>query len=282
MLNGKERKRHKMWTIQNRPSTAFCDKDVEILTELGIEHDTFTILPMVDDPVSAFPNFYEVIDSSVIRGSTKVIELLHEYKEPIPGLFYNDNFKHSVWTKELGKDLLINGNGNYCVWQDFININISDLWFVRPDSDLKSFPGQVVDFTTINPEGLFCRLQTRGYPVKEYDQILFSKIKDIEAEFRFVLIGKEIFGAQYREEGRLISVFTPESENYAKAYALAIDIVAHKWVPHEICILDIAIEKGEAKIMEFNCFNCSGFYGKDIAPIYKEINAHVTKELTNA
>ncbi len=53
--------------------------------------------------------------------------------------------------------------------------------------------------------------------------------------------------------------------------------LADKWLPNPTCVMDVALVDDEYKVIEFNCFNSSGFYKNDI----NKIVMAVTNQLRN-
>ena len=43
---------------------------------------------------------------------------------------------------------------------------------------------------------------------------------------------------------------------------------ADKWLPHENCVMDIALVDGKPKVIEFNNINGSGFYDHDVEKVF--------------
>ncbi len=87
----------------------------------------------------------------------------------------------------------------------------------------------------------------------------------------FVVGGKVIDGAFYRMYGQRFSgVAKPDEIEAAQE-------MANVWLPHETCVMDIAKTEEGLKVIEFNCFNGSGFYVNDISKIVKAVTEYAEK-----
>jgi hypothetical protein len=48
--------------------------------------------------------------------------------------------------------------------------------------------------------------------------------------------------------------------------------LANGWMPNEVVAMDVALTDLGVKIVEFNCFNCSGIYDHDVPKIVNEVS----------
>jgi len=136
--------------------------------------------------------------------------------------------------------------------------------YIRPDCDSKAFDGRVYDSS-----GLVA--VTSGMRVTDETEVVVSPPVDIEAEWHFFVVDKEIVGcSEYRQWGR---VSTEGSVPYA-----VMDLAAQsasRWWPADVYCLDLASTGDRIGIVEANCFNASRFYGSVIDRILRGVNTYV-------
>ena len=81
--------------------------------------------------------------------------------------------------------------------------------------------------------------------------------------------GKVISGSTYKmHKQRLVQRETD------RAVIREAQELADGWLPHDVCVMDIALTKDGPKIIEFNCFNSSGFYYHDIGAIVAAVTKY--------
>lgn len=205
--------------------------------------------------------------NTIPYGSTVLVELAR--KEGWDGLFVNDNFNSTVWNEQR-KDMLN---------QDSEVIKISDLKdyvvdrrpgemvFIRPHLDRKLFTGTKISIFDLS--GVEQDLSIGHTHVTHETEITVASVKEIASETRwFVVGGKVIDGSTYRVRGQQQMYHIGNENDIAEAQKLA-DV----WLPHETCVMDVAETPYGLKVIEFNCFNSSGFYHHDIPKIIKAVNA---------
>lgn len=140
-----------------------------------------------------------------------------------------------------------------------------DRFFVRPILDDKSFAGTVMSraqfedfrsgvaevaadgFTTLRPE----------------DFVAIAPLAEIEAEYRFFVIGGEIVTGSLYKHGdrlRLSADISPAVLRFAQA------CLTH-WQPNAAFALDVAVTEAGPRALEVNSANSAGFYACDIGRI---------------
>lgn len=206
-------------------------------------------------------------------GSTKLAKL--SMTAGYSGMFYNDNFNVTKWVEN--RDDMLNSDMVTMKASDvieFLKDKPDDLpMFIRPAQDLKAFPGGVVDVSEIR--SWMKDYQSGNFIFQEDTEICLAPVKEILSETRwFVVGGKVIDGSVYRLRGQR-TVF---SDNDANSLKLAQQL-ADKWLPHEVCVMDVAEVDGALKVIEFNCFNCSGFYAHDARKITAAVNDYMLSKI---
>ena len=94
----------------------------------------------------------------------------------------------------MGDDLL---NSDYYIlpYGEFVNRKLTNV-FIKPESGLKEFVGQVFD-------GDYQKLSPFG-EIDPNTLVVVSETKEIKAEFRYVICGgKVITGSEYRWDNKL-------------------------------------------------------------------------------
>jgi hypothetical protein len=147
--------------------------------------------------------------------------------------------------------------------QIFKNLTVDDLnsfgnkpIHIRPVEDTKAFTGiatTVSEFTSL-VENIKC-------------EVAISSVKNILAEYRFFIVGGTVIsGSSYMVDG------FPNTKGVVsdKIYTFTQE-VADIWLPHENVVMDIADTNDGFKIIELNCFNCSGIYSNDMVAVFQAL-----------
>ena len=216
---------------------------------------------------------------AVPYGSTMFVKRHIEHHGHIQGLFWNANYKTSVWTVKREDMLNMNADVMYLdgfraylrdkhMAENLENAKRQHL-FVRPVNDLKDFDGGVYaikdlyQFDTSNVFGQFQpSLDTR---------LSVSLPKNIQSEWRFFIVDrKAVTGSQYRQDGNRVQIkATAEMLKMANG-------LCESWIPSDCTVMDVAkLETGEVRVIEFNCINCAGFYKADIGKIVYAMNKYM-------
>jgi len=206
-------------------------------------------------------------------GSTKLIKISRDNNWS--GLFYNENFKMSVFNANR-KDMLNQDAVFVSVKTMKETTNINDYKkeenvFVKPDEDLKEFSGVV---TTCEELFDWQNSKDNNNPdLNENTIIAVAEPKNIHYEWRcFVVDGEVITATKYKDHinkghGTVIGDVEFDLSRF--------QTLADVWLPHKCCVMDIAQVKEGLKVIEFNCLNGAGFYNKnDILPVIKSINQY--------
>lgn len=125
--------------------------------------------------------------------------------------------------------------------------------FLRPVNDSKSFNAGIYSFNELT-----------GIIFSE--KLLASSIKQIEAEYRFVIIKGKIADNSSYKIGNRIDI-TSKAPN---AFYDFVENLIDKWMPTENFVIDIANHGGKPKIIEVNNIHCSRFYGCSLEKIIEK------------
>lgn len=214
-------------------------------------------------------------------GSTKLTALARQLGWE--GLFYDEStFCVDAWVQHrhdmLNQEVEILSVAD--VERRFTSVDEDEYFFIRPVADLKAFTGCVVSarelahFSTSHHAG--SAFGSGIHYAKEFTldtACAVSSAKEIQAEYRFFIVDHEVVdGSLYhaRRTRRLAHV----GSDWAVMQA-ARDMV-RGWLPHDVCVMDVAEIDGALQrfqVIEFNTFNSSGFYEHDI----REIATAVTR-----
>lgn len=151
----------------------------------------------------------------------------------------------------------------------YVNINLSrtERFFIRPINDLKTFAGMVTD--TPDFEKWFDHEMDRWGTIDPSTLVSITTYKKIHAEYRFFVVDHQVIdGSQYRKNG----VFAKKHVEQHDDIFSAAQKLANGWMPNEVVAMDVALTDLGVKIVEFNCFNCSGIYDHDVPKIVKEVS----------
>lgn len=246
------------WAIQdNELSFSQTWPLMDVLNEKKIKYTPFGIVPFSED----FPLPELSTDKVIPYGSTTLMKRLIKGDHNWKGFFFDEyTFKPSIWREELGKKFFNEDGVTMSIKDAHRYLASNKHYHIRPNSDLKTFCGHVVlgkDFKA------WCERVELGDYFQEETEIFISKVKYIPCEFRWFIIGGRIVEGSSYGQGiqpfRYIDPFTKFQK------------MADKWLPSECCVMDTT----DSKVLEFNCINCSGFYGHDIANIVNAFTKYV-------
>ena len=261
------------WAIQKnimRPDRFFAV--INACKQLQYPFVTFRAYP--DYPsklhIHGFPDLPDIpSDIPVIFcATTFVVRRVYEAKKWFPGVYFDpDNFTTTAY-KENYNDAFLNADCQVTTLGEFMNAGYDndETFFIRPVKDLKEFTGLVVKYQDI-AEWDF-ETDSRDYATPK-TEIIVSKPQDISKEWRLVVIDEKVCsGTQYVEDGHL-----KEDPTLPEKVVSFTEELAKTWSPARVFALDICeLKSGEIKLLECNCFNCSGLYAADIHKIVKEVS----------
>lgn len=231
---------------------------------LELDHFEIDIVPFERSVVGGAPNVNSPV---IVHGSTAIITVAERMNWQ-PGVFRI--FKESETLNAIGSDYLNHDMRVLDVHDvvEYVDAAGWDFFFAKPDKDLKSFDGTVFD------KERFPFFIERVKQYSNYDtetKICVSPIKHIGKEWRvFVVDGRAAAYSQYRNSHRL-SV-CPDTPADVIEFAESIAGVAS---PSPVFVVDVCELESTLKVIEFNTFNCSGFYECDVSEIVKSVSEYV-------
>src|SRR5215831_14409267 len=135
------------WILQSNLTNPENLKEIEsVLKDENIPFQEARIIPFSDElPELSNKNFFPIF-----YGSSTL--MLNAYKHPLycKGVFYNENFAMSNYLDRWGNKML-NDDARIFTFEEFVNRGLNPVseWFIRPNSDNKSFSGMTMDFEEI-------------------------------------------------------------------------------------------------------------------------------------
>lgn len=259
------------WKIQDTFIDYECALKIKsVCNKLNIESSVASCIPFQDD-IGEF----DLKKDYIFYGSCNLIERLDRLRK-----INNSNaFKNlwfsfwssdaRVWTNTFGTFMFNTVRENVTTLSKLVKELKSDHdydhWFVKPVNDLKTFPGKVLNLQ--EAQELVDVLKNRKVDLKT-ECFYATPNKTIE-EWRFLVINKKIIDySTYNIDGQVKHIkkdLPSDVEKFA-------EIMANHWTPEKVVMMDIALDKNKnLKIMEFNCFNCSGLYCMNVENVIKSV-----------
>ena len=263
-----------MWVVQSN----FLDVNqinpvVDALNEFGIPFQDVGVIPFSDEFITPL----ETDEVNIIPyGSTALMRIAEKRKWT--GLYFDHStFRVDRWINERQKDLL-NDDAFVLEVRDamkFFETNDhydDEEWFIRPVEDLKAFNGTL----TVGKEikRWMESVDSGNFSFGEHTEVALSRPKEILMEWRYFIVNRKIVtGSSYRYKGMKLTKREEDPEVIAEAQKMA-----DGWLPHETCVMDLALTPNGLKIVEFNCLNSSGFYYHNIRDFVKSVTEYAEKQ----
>lgn len=274
------------WLIQySSVSDTHLQSVVEQIKASETLHDFFGVIPFTND-VTGLDEILEKDFYYIFHSSVKVLDIFERCKSLL-----EINSELSPWQKEIADELLkklrlgifhnkekfdqsfygdfslplLNDDSKIYSCEDVLTQTFDENLFIKPSSDTKAFDAGIIERGVSIQEHIESQFHREDY---KNELILLSPLKEIDAEYRFFVIDQKVIsGSSYRINGQLKSETNiPEhimetAIEYAKLYQ-----------PHDIFTMDLCQVGKNVKIVEYNCFNCSGIYATDYKKVIKEVN----------
>ena len=259
------------WIIQKND---IADEDMqgmqEALKSLGVDYQLITYIPFSTD-IPDFP--IDDDHENIYYGGTSMIENIHKVHDP-KGIFFNpDTFSMEVYL-EKWKGYMLNEGAEITTIKKFLqeheNSKSEEMFFVRPDSDGKTFNGSV---STKRAIALMLKgILQNDEKVDENFKILIGNAYRLGKEWRLYMVnGKAVTASQYRNEQRL-----SKSDKVPSEVLKFAEQRCKEFMPHEVFAMDICefFEDGKPQlaILECGCMNSVGFYHCDKQKYIEGVN----------
>lgn len=221
-------------------------------------------------------------DCVIFQGSIQMALWLKRHKPWVPCVWLDpDKFKCTTFYSYLGEHLF-NDNYEFTTVGEFkrkyesyySRSGIDNCLFIRPDSGLKSFTGQVFYKENHVTDWKFFDQST-----KPEDIIVVASPKVIKAEYRLVIAeGEVIASSQYQREGKREQLPGCPPAVATLGHEIA-NVIDRDMKIGPMYVVDIATtHSGVPRLMEINCFNCAGLYECDKSNIVEAANMIAWKE----
>lgn len=259
-----------VWVIQKNiyAEPKVCSSIECICKKQGYIFYPIIVIPFADD----FPDVCSN-NPTIFYGATGFINKVYLNNKWNPGVFFDaENFTVKSYIEHY-KDHMLNfpceftNIGKFASSQKFSE----DLFFIRPNKDLKEFAGDVMEFNK-----LVCWADTLQHlpgcdnnPTVTIDtEIVVSEPVGISHEWRlFIINGQVSSGSHYRERGHL-NVFRDVPLEVIEF----VEEMCKIWTPSSVFVMDVAESANNLYVVECNCFNSAGFYESDLEKIMIDIN----------
>lgn len=238
------------------------------VVDLKIPFEECIVIPFDDTPLKIQSEDKVIIPygSTRLTKSAKIAGL--------KGLYFDEpQFRSDVWSANrndmLNADALILTIENA---YKFMDENTSeDPWFIRPVNDLKAFSGCLIDRNQFR--SWIDGASHGGYTFDDMQEIVIAKPKKIKAEWRYFIVDHKIVdGSLYNVNGRLFKEHVTEKDVIEEAQKFA-DL----WTPDDVVCMDLALTHDGLKVIEFNCFNSTGWYDHNISAVVKAVTEYTDK-----
>lgn len=183
-----------------------------------------------------------------------------------PGVFYDPKtFAFEAQKKGYGEDFLNADSWTLPFVQLAAKLPKVPL-FVRPVGALNEFVGKVRGLPEL---GEILKTARDYHPEM---MVVAAPVKLIECEWRLVLVeGRVVTGSMYRLRGEAVGGVVP------KDVAAFAEEMAQQYSPSPVHVLDVCEVEGKRRVVEANCFNCSGWYGADFRVIARAVTEAAVK-----
>lgn len=251
------------WLLERDVFHEDLDPIKEAITAAGMEYKEVRYIPLGADN-----NFHDYFpgDACVIAyGSINFTTAVAREANWVPGVWGNrKRLECTHYYPKLGKFLL---NSDYIMLPygelkrtkhhlfHVLDRFASGGIFLRPNSPLKSFTGQVVSWTRFEED-----VNRLGfYDVEPEHLVIASSMKEISREWRMIIIdGSVVAGSQYKED--TLTQIREEAPLSVWDFAQK---VADEYRLDDAYVIDVGLSLNELKLIEVNSFSSSGWYLAD-------------------
>lgn len=258
------------WIIQTNLTHENDLREIQAACEkLGVPYEEIKVIPFSPD----LPKFTIDDKTNIYYGSTTLMENTYRLLNKPPGTFYDDaKFSMENYLKVWG-DHMLNSEARVTTFGEFSRESHPDdsLWFVRPDADSKSFPGDVREFKDLrNWASSFTKFDNAV--LDEDTKIIVAPPYNIRKEWRnYIVNGRVVASSLYRKDFRL----NKNRHDCPPDMIKFVEDRCAEYAPHKIFVMDIALTGGDYYIIECGCMNAVGLYDADIFAIVEAVSAEV-------
>lgn len=255
--------------------TEEIQRTVEGLEKAGLDWIDFGLIPFTRDitNLDAFPTDRPVIP---IAG-TKLVDLHTRGELPENWqVFYDEAEFDQAHYSSVYQDRLLNYGSEYSPFALIADQIQPVPRFMKPTNDLKAFAGLIVEDGRTLRQAL--ESQTTQ-PIDDTDLVVSAPVQKLGREWRMFIVNGEIIDiSEYRDRGRVQAKVTEEkTKNMLRCMFRSVLKLRRKISTYVMDVCEVfpyshmgsPEQSGrEFRIVELNCFNCSGLYKVDVAKVY--------------
>lgn len=246
---------------------------VEALNSLGFEWKDFGLIYFCDDitNLDAFPKDRTVIPLA----GTKILKLYEEGITPSNWRLWYDPLLMDQYHEFLWGDML-NFDVEFSTFEYGADRTFENDMFIKPTDDGKAFAGAII------PAGMSLNDHLKKVTHQEIhpsQRILFAPVKDIDREFRCVVIDNKVVDiSEYKSragiKAKIVDSHTRAAiESYIDDLGETIELAC-------VDVCELLNPDGTFqcwKIVEINCFHCSGLYKLDRVKVFRGLRNAVVE-----
>ncbi len=260
-----------LWVLQsNLGSEVTLAEFVSVLEKRHISYECVKVIPFSDE----LPNVRQD-GLTIFYGATQFVFKAFKSQRWTPGAFFDEEqFTYQAYLDHY-QDNLLNSDTRVMTLTQFNEEKwpADELFFIRPNADLKEFTGEVISFADYKTWYLLLSRIDEGLSPETL--IAVSEPKQIIREWRLFLVnGNVSTGSLYREYGR-----AKIKDDVPQPVVKFAEEMADIWSPHPIFAMDVAEVNGDYKIIELGCVNGCGVYAADIEKFVVDVSDALIKGL---
>ena len=254
------------WYVQKNVARGVDEKIHVVCSDLGIQSDSFNIIPFLD----RMPRL-GAVDPFVLIGSTTLNRIAWKSRKYRRGIFFDPSaFRPDQYLYHY-KDRYFNADMRVVKIDDIqdTDYSLGEELFIRVNDDSKQISGGTLFFSDLLDIKEGSGDNYVGGDIFNHNcEVCLASVKPIEGEWRLVVVQGEIVAA---------SGYRPVVDENVPAAVLDFGReMASIWTPHEVCVMDVCASNGQLYVLECNCFNASGFYAADLHDIVTAVSAYQT------
>lgn len=258
------------WYVQSNLNAIESDKIIKACDGYGIN-----VVPFKVRPFTTSMERINAVSPFILIGSTTLNYKALKSRKYRKGIFFNNNFKPTIYQAGYGDDFLNHDLKRYAIKD--INEDLYGLdenVFIRSNDDTKNISGGTCYFKEL----LDIKLNTETHWVNgdiftPDSEICIASVKEIYAEYRIIVCNKTIVGcSRYRPS---IHYSVPDDViNFANQ-------MINKWEPHDVYVVDICETDAGLKVIECNCVNGSGWYDSNYGEVVYALSKYQEEKELN-
>jgi hypothetical protein len=256
-----------MWLVQYTGIRCVnVDKMAETLVEKGIPFRAIGLVPFSNEITGL--DDVDLNGNVMAYGSCKLVYLIKSMNVR-PGVYFDySTFNVLAWNTFLPYEML-NRKPDIRQISELRKVDgTQEEKFLRPVMDLKLFAGSVKIETVSYDE--FFDSKLNGDRSNDNALVAVSNPQyNIKGEWRcFIVNRKFVTGSQYRNNG-----FLDVNPSLPRGLEEYVERICDTWLPHDTCVMDVAIVGRTFKVVEFNGINASGLYAADVGKLVDALQA---------